>query len=219
MTDVKLRGDVKATPILATSIIGPAKLYNWFLDALLPTIISPEFLAAEFGKLEEINTGFTDLVNNFLLKYGWETEPQNFVMHNMTHLMDLTKSYGFQGSAIPAYGTHQEFHIPFTPPGGKGTMLFDRGQSGKTDDPIDFDGPLAFSYEEVSSESDPFTLEEMLGGATDNLGFSPHLVDQLNSYVDGIGDVPITIDIPFSSDSKRKMAITGKFIFFDVWNV
>ena len=208
---MKLRDGVKATPMMGASMIGPAKLFNWLLNVIIP---SPQAQMFSETNMKEENGEFTDIINNFILKYSLLSQPQNYTMFNLTSWMEITTKYDFQYRPIPVFGTHKEFHIPFTPPGGKGTMRFDAAAPNLTDDPIDFEGPFVASYDKVSSESDPFTLEEMLGASTDNIGINPALTGLINGLVEGLGDVPITIDIPFTADSKRKMALTGKFSSF-----
>lgn len=226
ITDLKMRSDVKATPIFGMSMVGPAELYknDWFENVIKPLFRSSEFLGSLTSTFQVINGGFIDKFNETLPLLmqlaGGEDErrlspnadipdsDKTFFMVNVTSLMDATKRYGFKARPIPAFATDQEFHIPFTPPGGKGTMLFDGGP-GLTADPIDFEGPLTVSYEEASSGSDPITLEKMLGAATDNVGIRPFYRALINGIIEGLGDVPVTIDIPY--DTKRKMSITGKF--------
>ena len=110
--------------------------------------------------------------------------------------------------AFPAFGTHEEFRIQLMPKGGKGALKFDV-IDGTAIEPIEIDGPIVATYEELASESSPFTLDHLLGMGTDILALLGNEGRYKLPLPKEFIDRPISDSVPFSGRDKE-MSFTGK---------
>ena len=216
MKDAKIRSDVKSKPIVETSMLGPASIHpNWTdvslnraifteLKEVGPSVLKkaddPEFLEAM--NLKQLYEG---ILPDEILPY-LPTTIDHFEMDN-EYMLSLAEKHSFK-MAIPAFGTDTEFHIPLTAKKGGGTYEYDE-DGDILADAIDFEGPIVASYDEISLESDPFTLENLLGMGTDVTVLSAENRETIP--IPGLAERPIAADIPFSSGSEV-MSFTGELL-------
>lgn len=199
MTEIDVREGVKSTPIFETSMIGPAgELFpSWAQTKMNEGWIVDHNALLASGGYEEIT----------------EEDDPEFVAHIQviqaiipgygSRIVDISKQFslaennGFE-LPIPAFGTDKDFHIPFA---SNAVMKFETENA--TAEPLNFKGFTA-TYDELSSESNPFTLEKMVGMATETLV----LIPSLSGYLPNFEGNPIAVDIPTADGGTRKMAFT-----------
>lgn len=176
----KTRDDVKATPIVMVSMIGPSEIYPQYI-----TDMNHQF-HENFKAVEHLMNSF-DYLGNTL-----PTLPNNDI------IWEVAKKSGFQ-FAYGAYMTPDEFVIPMLEHTAKYDTL---DKNNNTIEPIDF-MPVSSHIDQVQPESEgSFTLKKMLGAGTTfisiNSGFAP-----FREYI-----TPSTIDLQTADGGKRNMVIT-----------
>lgn len=228
MTDAKIRDEVKSIPIVEFSLIGPSELYPDWSDTLINRAIVEDYNDQFQTTLTAIDDeGFvqlaaitTEIIADYINKvFGdvvmppfnstTDTPPTSYQMDN-SFILKLAETHKFK-MILPAYGTSEKFVIPMA----KGMVMEFDGLVNRTYNPIDVDEPTVALYSEVSPDTQPFTLEKLLGMGTDNLGLFPYGADMyrpiLDSISPGLGQRPISVDVPFAKNGKtttHKMAFT-----------
>eukprot|EP00567_Pseudictyota_dubia_P000078 CAMPEP_0197466288 /NCGR_PEP_ID=MMETSP1175-20131217/64973_1 /TAXON_ID=1003142 /ORGANISM="Triceratium dubium, Strain CCMP147" /LENGTH=651 /DNA_ID=CAMNT_0043002321 /DNA_START=170 /DNA_END=2121 /DNA_ORIENTATION=+ len=192
MTDVKIREDVKSKPISMTSMLGPAETFPNY-----------EFYTMSRGMMTELR----DEHENRLQRVEIPAFPgfPDLQFHEMDndYLLELAEKYNYQ-FPFPGFLTHEGLEVPFTK---EVNMKFDNVVNMTADDVrfTTIDSP----FSELSSESNPFTVEKALGLATDVLVLMSQLrgIDIFGMLPDQIAN-PIHVDIPTADGGKRKMVFS-----------
>ena len=188
ITSVKIRDEVKSKPFFQTAVVGPADVF--------PAWVDNKINRGVFGELyREAPLGALKLNQHISDEYG-----QSIYEMNITYVMSLAEKHGYQ-LPIPAFGSHEALHVPFS--AGPVTMMFDAVENETDATSVEFEGFVA-PYDELSTESDPVTVEKVLGMATDLLV----LVKDYRSIIGELGNTPITFDMPTADGGKRSMAVT-----------
>jgi len=191
MTDIKVRDGVKSRPIIETSMLGPVgDIFISWIDT-------------------KMNVDFVDYFNNMVENDEYdkitgldELGINDTVASNLIH-MNVSKSFAWakeNGFPIPihAFGTDTEFHVPLA---STSTMKFKTENA--TAEPLNFK-PFTATYDELSSESDRFTLEKLLGMGSDVASLDLSIREFIPDYADNL----ISVDIPTADGGKREMAFS-----------
>mmetsp|Transcript_9110 Transcript_9110/g.13558 ORF Transcript_9110/g.13558 Transcript_9110/m.13558 type:complete len:641 (-) Transcript_9110:113-2035(-) len=206
LSSAKIRDDVKTTPILATSFIGPVEVFPSHLGVINREIYTEyNENSSMLEMVDEADTEFYDIIDEINeVTGGGVTDVR---LTDLDILRSFAEDNGFQLN-IPAFGTATEFTIPLS--GSVATLEYE-GVENQTDaaEPFDIEGPLILTYEELSSEGNPFTLETLLGMSTDILSLNPGLRALLDSLSPApVAGRPISASIPTVSGKLREVAFT-----------
>lgn len=209
MTNAKIRSDVTSRPIVETSMVGPASIQPNWTDTLLNRDIFNEFNKEAKNVLEEVeDEELTELLNLdkvYGVPEGTLTPflpPPPYYHLDSNYMLSLAEKHDFK-MAIPAFGTHEKFHIPLTANDGEGTLTYDVVDGLPYVEPIDFEGPIVGTYSELTSKSSPFTLERLLGIGTDISLINADTREEFDIF-----NRPITVTIPYSDGRVEEMAFT-----------
>mmetsp|Transcript_17422 Transcript_17422/g.24869 ORF Transcript_17422/g.24869 Transcript_17422/m.24869 type:complete len:645 (+) Transcript_17422:117-2051(+) len=207
LSSTKIRDDVKTTPILLTSLVGPVEVFPFHLDSVINRDIYTEYNenVPMLEMVGEEDTEFHDIIDEINEVTGGGVTDVRLTDLNI--LRSLAEDNGFQLN-LPAFGTATEFTIPLS--GSVATLEYE-GVENQTDaaEPFDIEGPLILTYEELSSEGNPFTLETLLGMSTDILSLNPGLRALLDSQSPfPVAGRPISASIPTVSGELREVAFT-----------
>eukprot|EP00567_Pseudictyota_dubia_P018151 CAMPEP_0197439296 /NCGR_PEP_ID=MMETSP1175-20131217/6070_1 /TAXON_ID=1003142 /ORGANISM="Triceratium dubium, Strain CCMP147" /LENGTH=619 /DNA_ID=CAMNT_0042969185 /DNA_START=170 /DNA_END=2026 /DNA_ORIENTATION=+ len=188
MVDVKIREDVKSKPISMTSMLGPAE-----------TFPSYEFNTMSRGIMMELRDGH----KNRLQKIEIPGLPLDIYEMENDYLLEVAEKHHYN-FPFPAYLTDEGIEVPFT----KEVDMKYHNVVNMTADDIRFK-PINKPFSELSSESDPFTVEKALGMATDVFIIMSQLlgINIFEMLPEQIGN-PIHFDIPTADGGKRKMVFS-----------
>jgi len=181
MVDAKIRDEVKSTPICSTVMTGPEETFhNYEYDTMSRGILTELY---EEDKKNSSVPPIDEMDNGFLL--------------------ELTEKHNYQ-LPFPAYFTHEGLEIPFSAEGV--VMKFDNVVNATAED-VNLTVPITASYAELSSDSDPFTVEKVLGMGTDLLLIYGQNSDLWGALPESVAN-PILVDIPTAVGDKRSMVFT-----------
>jgi len=172
--DPKIRDDVHSTPLILFAMIGAADVFPTWVDSYMG--------------LDIIN----ELKNNTFEDYS-----TGLYLNNNTRMQEVLKNNGFQ-SPIPAFGTHEKFYVPFF---SEVKMEFVDKEGNMITEPLNYK-PVAALHDEISSESSPIRMKELLAMSTDLATVRPYLRALSTPYK------PLTALIPTADGGKRDMAFT-----------
>merc|ERR1719491_2628819 len=172
--DPKIRDDVHSTPLIEFTMIGPADAFPAWVDTRMGLDIVNELKNNTF---EDYSTGL--------------------YVNNNTRMLEVLKNNGFQ-SPLPGFGTHEKFYVPFS---AEVKMEFNDEEGNKITEPLNYK-PVAASYDDISSESSPFRMKELLAIGTDMFTIGPPYRALSPPYK------PLTALIPTADGEKREMAFT-----------
>jgi len=185
-SDLRIRDGVKSTPLFETAMVGPSELF-------------PDWVYTHMNKglIDDINLNGPQNLEIFVEGGAFGT----MYHQNLTYVLEVAKKYGYQ-IPIPAFGTHEKLHVQFQ----EATLEFD-SVNNVTSEPLDYK-PFTAAYGQLSSESNPFTMEKVLGMATDLIAIiAPSLIAQYPLFAPFFADSP-TVDIPTANGDTRNMAFS-----------
>eukprot|EP00555_Chaetoceros_dichaeta_P011195 CAMPEP_0198253584 /NCGR_PEP_ID=MMETSP1447-20131203/3993_1 /TAXON_ID=420782 /ORGANISM="Chaetoceros dichaeta, Strain CCMP1751" /LENGTH=374 /DNA_ID=CAMNT_0043939315 /DNA_START=31 /DNA_END=1155 /DNA_ORIENTATION=+ len=119
-------------------------------------------------------------------------------------MQEVLKNNGFQ-SALPGFGTPEKLHVPFS---SEVKMEFEDEVGNRITGPLNFK-PTAASHDEISSESNLFTLRKLLGMGTDTFTIDPSLRTFKGKLpIEQYKYEPLTAHIPTADGDMREMTFT-----------
>uniref|UniRef100_A0A7S2XI65 PNPLA domain-containing protein n=1 Tax=Attheya septentrionalis TaxID=420275 RepID=A0A7S2XI65_9STRA len=188
------RSEIKSTPVVEFSMTGPANLYpNFIWEQQMYGLA--EDVAADFDSIPEADDpAFQALV----VELGG-LRPGKLL--NNSDVLEIAKQNGCR-QPVPFFGTPGEIRSQFM----ACEMTFDP-VGNATSEAINFE-PFSATPEELSTETDVYSLEKLLGMGTQLV---PIMLASLGSALPrDIVDViepPIQLDIPTADGVKREVAI------------
>eukprot|EP00568_Trieres_chinensis_P019596 CAMPEP_0183327796 /NCGR_PEP_ID=MMETSP0160_2-20130417/83951_1 /TAXON_ID=2839 ORGANISM="Odontella Sinensis, Strain Grunow 1884" /NCGR_SAMPLE_ID=MMETSP0160_2 /ASSEMBLY_ACC=CAM_ASM_000250 /LENGTH=737 /DNA_ID=CAMNT_0025495941 /DNA_START=107 /DNA_END=2320 /DNA_ORIENTATION=+ len=186
LVDAKIRDDVGSTPLLMTSMLGPAETFPNY-----------EFYTMSRGMMLELfNNHQTELQ-----KIEWPGYPElNYYQMDNDYLLQLAEKHNYQ-FPFPAILSDQGLVVPFTK---EVAIKYDNVENMTADD-VNF-MPVDSSFAELdqSGNSQPFTVDKMLGMATDVL----IIYAQIFNAIEVFQQVKeINVDVP-TADGPRTMVFS-----------
>ena len=186
MKDIRIRSDVKSTPLLVTSMVGPTDFYpEWTFEHQAKSVIQ-EFQLEGPSNLERVSV------------FGFPL----FLQDN-EYLFDLVKKYGYL-IPIPAFGSHEELTMPSKI---SDEMKFDPVEGHEYAELLSFE-PFVANYDELSTYLNPFTVEKLLGLGTDLLAIMMPYFRATLPFIMPFIQTPSTVTIPTADGVKQEMAFS-----------
>jgi len=176
--DPKIRDDVRSTPLIEFVMIGPVDVFPAWVDTRINVDIVNEL---------KNNTLFEDYVSD---------NPIPFYLNNNTLMLEVFKNNGYQ-MALPGFGTHEKLYVPFS---SEAKMEFEDEDGNKVTEVNH--KPVAVFHDEISSDSSPIRMKELLAMGTDLFT----IVATYRQYVPPYK--PLTALIPTADGEKREMVFT-----------
>lgn len=180
---------VQATPLVMTSVVGPAELFPDYVFYEMNQELYPTILTKHLNLFESYNPYY------FLAK---NRSKSNEILWEIAEQISFHMPYG-------AFIAPDEFTIPMQ----EHVASFDK-IGNMTVDPIDFLSVSSQPDDLIPEElMQPFTLTKMLAVGTDLITLAAGgLASVLPPDVMSLLLKPIVIDIPTANGSKRKMALS-----------
>jgi len=172
--DPKIRDDVHSTPLIEFTMIGPADAFPAWVDTRMGLDIVNELKNNTF---EDYSTGL--------------------YVNNNTRMLEVLKNNGFQ-SPLPGFGSHEKLYVPFS---SEVKLEFDDEEGNQITESLNYK-PVAASHDDVSSESSPIRVKELLAMGTDLFTIQQELREFVAPYK------PLTALIPTADGDKREMVFT-----------
>ncbi len=188
----KTRDEVKAIPIVTTSVIGPAELY--------PEYVSEHYLNRRFHQtLPSISNKFGNIAINLLGSQPLLTHPEsNAELWEIARLSDFQIPYG-------AFISPYEFAIPIDEHLGKyNTVRVGR----KNVDNLHFI-PVSTHPDNVQPNGEgKFPLSKMFGVATNMISLQLHKLSEEQEQYKEMLSTPSDVEIITKHGNKRKVALS-----------
>ena len=186
MSSMKIRDGVKSKPCFSVAMIGPEEIFpEWVYSTMNARLVDELVVPGALVLVAEV-PGLGPIYEM-----------------NLTHAMEALKKHGYQ---IPLYGFHTDeaLHVPGFSSEAV-TMEFD-AVGNKTAEPLEFKG-FTVSHDDLSTQSDPVTLNKIVGIATDTFVINQFLSDIVVNTL-GLPSPHMTWDIPTADGHKRRMVFS-----------